>query len=382
MKKNYTQCLFVLIISILFGCNDNKVKRTELESVKVVNETTLEKGIKRPVLVDKPEGIQTPKSMVWIPGGEFMQGAVSQDKMAMEHEKPSHKVAVDGFFMDIHEVTNAEFEKFINATGYITVAERAIDWEEMKKQVPEGTPKPHDSIMQPGSLTFKKAKSTVPNLYDFSQWWKWTIGANWKHPNGPGSSIKGKEDYPVVHISYEDALAYCNWAGRRLPTEAEWEYAARGKNKNHIHAWGDDVSAINKKANTWEGEFPVSNTKKDGYERRAPVKSYPPNDYGLYDMAGNVWEWTSDWYNGDYYKEMSSANTIVRNPVGASTPYTPSNPYAKEKVIKGGSFLCNASYCASYRVSARMATSMDSSLEHLGFRTIADAEMLREQDEN
>jgi formylglycine-generating enzyme required for sulfatase activity len=297
----------------------------------------------------------------------------------MNHEKPAIDVMVDGFFMDATEVTNAQFADFVKATGYVSVAEKGIDWEELKKQVPAGTVKPHDSILQPGSLTFKKSKSSVPNLYDFSQWWNWTIGANWKHPNGPESNIKGKENYPVVQVSYEDALAYCNWANRRLPTEAEWELASRAGSYGTIYNWGDDVSVLAKKANTWEGEFPVANTKADGFELRAPVKSYPPNAYGLYDMAGNVWEWTSDWYNTNYYKETKAKNMVLVNPAGAESPFTPNNQLARERVIKGGSFLCSESYCASYRVSARMGSSMDSSLEHTGFRTVATVDILNKE---
>lgn len=313
---------------------------------------------------------KSPEGMVWIPGGDFMQGAVPNDRMAMPHEKPSHKVHVDGFFMDIHEVTNAEYAKFVEETGYVTVAEREIDWEEMKKQLPQGTEKPHDSILRPGSLMFKKAKSSVANLYDYTQWWEWKIGANWKHPGGPGSNIEGKENHPVVHIAYEDALAYCQWAGRRLPTEAEWEYAARAGKTDNKFFWGDDISQLSSHANSWEGEFPVENTMEDGFERTAPVMNYPKNDFGLYDMAGNVWEWTSDWYNTNYYEELASNRGAAQNPKGATTAFNSSNPYAKEKVIKGGSFLCSASYCASYRISARMATSPDSGMEHLGFRTV------------
>jgi len=311
-----------------------------------------------------------PQEMVWIPGGEFVQGAAASDKMAMAHERPNHKVSVDGFFMDIHEVTNAQFSKFVEETGYVTVAEREIDWKEMKKQLPEGTPKPHDSILKPGSLVFKKTKSSVPNLYDYSQWWEWSIGASWKHPNGPQSNIEGKANHPVVHIAYEDAQAYCKWTGRRLPTEAEWEYAARGGLDDAIFFWGNDVNQLSSHANSWEGEFPVENTKADGFEERAPVMHYPKNGFGLYDMAGNVWEWTQDWYNTNYYKELADKNEVVQNPKGDSKAFNSSNPYAEEKVIKGGSFLCSASYCASYRISARMATSPDSGMEHLGFRTV------------
>lgn len=320
-----------------------------------------------------------PEGMVWIPAGTFEQGAVPQDKIAMQHEKPSHTVTLDGFFMDITEVTNAQFSKFVKETGYVTIAERAIDWEVMKTQLPEGTPKPADSILQPGSLLFKKSKTTVPNLYDFSQWWEWRIGANWKHPQGPDSSIEGKDNYPVTHISYEDAQAYCKWANRRLPTEAEWEYAARANKNGTIYFWGDDVSELSKKANSWEGEFPVTNTLADGYERAAPVKSYPPNDFGLFDMAGNVWELTNDWYNIDYYGELAALKTPAINPQGATKAYNPNNPYLAEKVIRGGSFLCSASYCASYRVSSRMGSSMDSASEHVGFRTVATPEMVVEK---
>ncbi len=359
-------CIVTVFLSI--KCKDAKTNTKEVKAT--VLEEKEEINISEVLLKDMPDGTIVPEGMVWINGAEFLQGAVPQDKGTMEHEKPAHKVAVNGFFMSITEVTNDQFAKFVKETNYITVAERAIDWEDMKKQLPEGTPKPHDSILQPGALIFKKAKSSLPNLYDFSQWWKWTIGANWKHPNGPKSSIKGKGNYPVVQIAYEDALAYCEWEGTRLPTEAEWELAARGENVESIYFWGDDTSNLNKKANTWEGEFPIKNTLQDGYELRAPVKSYPPNSYGLYDMAGNVWEWTSDWYNTNYYKEQSAANTTIYNPQGASTSYVPNNPYAKEKVLKGGSFLCSESYCASYRVSARMGSSLDSSLEHLGFRTV------------
>lgn len=371
--------LFFFVVGLFMQCKDAKKTNTvKLEDSKPEKQIEKLKTLAE-IVKDQPADLKTPKGMVWIPGGKFAQGAVAQDKMAMSHESPNFPVAVDGFFMDITEVTNAQFAKFVKETGYETVAERELDWEEMKKQLPAGTPKPHDSIMQPGSLTFKKAKSSVPNLFDISQWWSWTIGANWKKPNGSGSSIKGLDDYPVVHIAYEDALAYCEWAGRRLPTEAEWELAARGKNLNAIFTWGDDSDVLAKKVNSWEGEFPVSNTKADGYEARAKVKSYPANENGLYDMAGNVWEWTSDWYNTNYYKELAAQGSELHNPPGASSAFNERDPYAKEKIMKGGSFLCNASYCASYRISARMATSLDSSLEHLGFRTVATPSMLENQ---
>ncbi|WP_422860770.1 formylglycine-generating enzyme family protein [Flagellimonas sp. S174] len=366
--------VIVVLVCSISSCKERDDKKNQTKNPVKSEESDLG-NLDSSLIVEIPKGIKVPKGMVWVPGGIFKQGAAPQDKMAMQHEKPSHQVAVDGFFMDITEVTNAQFKKFVDQTGYITVAEREIDWEEMKKQLPANTPKPHDSIMQPGSLVFRKAKSSLPNLYDFSQWWEWKIGANWKHPEGPKSSIKGKDDHPVVHIAYEDALTYCEWAGKRLPTEAEWEHAARGSNHDAIFFWGNDFYQLNSHANTWEGEFPVENTEKDGFERTAPVGSYLPNQFGLYDMAGNVWEWTTDWFNTKYYSELGKKG-LVRNPIGADVPYNPSIPLAREKVIKGGSFLCSESYCASYRISARMATSKDSGAEHLGFRTVKDLKML------
>ena len=309
--------------------------------------------------------------MVWISGGIYDMGASDGDRMALPHEKPKHTVKVDGFYMDETEVTNAQFSKFIEATNYITTAERPVDWELIKQQLPPGTPKPHDSLLLPGSLLFKKTKESVPNLYDFSQWWRWTTGANWKQPEGKGSSINEKDNHPVVHLSFEDAMAYCNWAGRRLPTEAEWEFAARGGKRDKIYFWGDLTDKLSSYVNSWEGEFPVDNTQADGFEKSAPVKTYPPNGYGLYEISGNVWEWTSDWYSSQYY-QYCKENSITNNPKGPKEAFNPSNPYVDERVIRGGSFLCNASYCASYRVSSRMATDPNTSLEHLGFRTVID----------
>ena len=317
------------------------------------------------------EQISQIPGMVWISGGIYDMGASDGDRMALPHEKPKHTVKVDGFYMDETEVTNAQFSRFIEATNYITTAERPVDWELIKQQLPPGTPKPHDSLLLPGSLLFKKTKESVPNLYDFSQWWRWTNGANWKQPEGKGSSIDGKDNHPVVHVSYEDAMAYCHWAGRRLPTEAEWEFAARGGKRDKIYFWGDLTDKLSSYVNSWEGEFPVDNTQADGFEKSAPVKTYPPNGYGLYEISGNVWEWTSDWYSSQYY-QYCKENSITNNPKGPNEAFNPSNPYVDERVIRGGSFLCNASYCASYRVSSRMATDPNTSLEHLGFRTVID----------
>lgn len=329
------------------------------------------------LLKEQPNDIATPEGMVWVKGKTFLQGAKEGDPYAMPREQPAHEVTVDGFFMDLTEVTNAQFKAFVDATDYMTVAERPIDWEEMKKELPEGTPKPADSILQPGSLIFNKNVDAVANMNNYTQWWTWKIGANWKHPEGPKSTIKGKDLYPVVHIAYEDALAYCQWANRRLPTEAEWESAAQGEGTQDVYTWGNDPAQINTSANTWQGTFPVKNESVDGFELIAPVKSFPPNSIGLYDMLGNVWELTDDWFDIRYYKRLDTANPLV-NPQGAETSYSPDNPYQKEHIIKGGSFLCHASYCASFRISARMGTSLDSGSDHVGFRTVATVEMLEE----
>ncbi len=368
------KCLILSGSILALSCQENKLdQKSKSEEVAIgtsaVDLETLE------LIKEVPENITTPEGMVWIPGDKFIQGAQESDGMAMDHEKPAHPVAVDGFFMDEAEVTNAQFQNFIDETGYATIAEREIVWEEMKKQLPFNTPKPHDSILQPGSLIFKKTEESVTNLYDYSQWWEWKIGASWRHPYGPGSTIEGKEQFPVVHIALEDALAYCQWAGRRLPTEAEWELAAKGGQLNSRFSWGNDETKLAEMANTWEGEFPMNNLKEDGYENKAPVKSYPPNPYGLYDMAGNVWEWTQDWYNVNFYQEALKRG-VVKNPEGAEEPFNRTYPQMLQKVIKGGSFLCNASYCASFRISARMANSTDSAQEHLGFRTVASINML------
>lgn len=316
-----------------------------------------------------------PKNMIWVESKTFLMGAKPTDKSAMKREKPAHKVTVDGFYIDATEVTNKQFRAFVKATKYITVAERKIDWEDLKKQVPAGTPKPHDSILQPGSLVFNKNVNAVVNMQNYSQWWTWKIGANWKHPYGSGTTIEGKDNFPVVHIALEDALAYCKWANRRLPTEAEWESAAQGTYSEAIFTWGDNTKILDANANTWQGDFPTKNEPKDGFEFISPVKSYPANSIGLFDMAGNVWELTSDFFNVNYYQDLDISKPIL-NPNGAYKSYSPSNPYQVEYVIKGGSFLCHESYCSSFRISAKMGVTIDSGSDHMGFRTVATPEML------
>ncbi|WP_233268799.1 formylglycine-generating enzyme family protein [Mucilaginibacter lacusdianchii] len=314
----------------------------------------------------KPNVLATHAGMQWIPGGSYQMGG--DNHQAMEDEYPKHTVKVYGFWMDKTEVTNAQFTRFVKATGYITTAEKKVDWEELKKQLPPGTPKLPDSELAPASLVFKATKTPV-NLADYSQWWEWKQGANWRHPQGPGSSINGKDNYPVVQVSWQDAAAYCKWAGKRLPTEAEWEWAARGKLRNNIYPWGNEpVNAGKLKANIWQGQFPYHNTIQDGYYRLAPIASFQANGYGLYDMAGNVWEWCQDYYNAGYYKQTSA-----NNPQGPLKSYDPEEPYAVKRVIRGGSFLCNDSYCSGFRVSRRMKSTEDSGMEHLGFRCVASA---------
>ena len=345
-KKN----IFLLIIYVLFiGCKDVSDK-------KILN-------------------ISAPEGMVWVSSKSFTKGGKAGDNYAMEREFPSHEVYVDGFFIDITEVTNKQFKKFVQETGYITIAEREIKWDEIKKNLPPNTPKPADSVLQPGSLIFNKEIKEVGNMGDYFQWWKWKIGANWKQPLGPGSTITNMDDFPVVHVAYEDALAYCKWAGRRLPTEAEWESAAQGNFDDAIFSWGNELSLLNQNANTWQGDFPIENTFLDKHESIAVVKSYPPNSIGVYDMIGNVWEITSDLFNINHYKELD-LNESIKNPKGASSCYNPSNPYELQYIMKGGSFLCHDSYCASYRISSRMGVSIGSASDHMGFRTVATLEML------
>lgn len=305
--------------------------------------------------------------MIWVAGNSYAMGAT--DNEGRPDEYPQHTVTVAGFWIDATEVTNAQFRRFVDATGYITTAEKKPDWEEIKKQLPPGTPKPAEDVLVASSLVFTPPVHPVP-LDDASQWWSWKKGADWKHPQGAGSSIKGKDNYPVVHISWYDAAAYAKWAGKRLPTEAEWEYAARGGPQQTIYPWGnEDIEAGKPKANTWQGSFPDKNTGWDQFKTLAPVKSFAPNTAGLYDMAGNVWEWCSDWYDVNWYTAQKNTNPI--NPYGPAQSNDPMEPTVPKKVVRGGSFMCNASYCKGYRVTARMKTSPDTGLEHTGFRCVS-----------
>ncbi len=358
----------LLIYVIICGCNGSTDSQTAaMEDSMISCESNLparfSTGVDTTITITRQ---QDTTGMVWIEGGSFTMGAT--DKEGRNDESPAHIVTIAGFWMDATEVTNAQFQRFVDATGYITTAEKKPDWEEIKKQLPVGTPKPDESILVAASLVFTPPSHAV-SIQDVSQWWTWAQGANWRHPQGQGSSIAGKENYPVVHISWYDAMAYCKWAGKRLPTEAEWEYAARGGGQAAKYPWGNEDPEKGKpKANTWQGHFPDKNTAWDNYDRSAPVKSFAPNAYGLYDMAGNVWEWCSDWYHPDYYQQSSGAN----NPQGSPQGYDPMEPTVPKKVVRGGSFLCHASYCKGYRVTSRMKTSPDTGLEHTGFRCVKE----------
>ena len=313
--------------------------------------------------------IKNPDGMVWIPAGTFSMGG--DNDQARQDEFPKHAVKLNGFFMDVTEVTNAQFAKFVAATGYVTTAEKDINWEDLKKQLPSDTPKPEPETLKAASLVFVPTSGEV-SLQDYSQWWSWSHGANWNHPKGKDSDIVGKENLPVVHISWDDANAYCKWAGKRLPTEAEWEYAARGGLTKNVYAWGNEkVDEGKMHCNYFQGNFPYKNEGSDGFMGSASVKSFTPNGYGLYDMGGNVWEWCADNYNNTYFDSFKRIK-VAFNPKGPLKSYDPDEPLVAKKVMRGGSFLCNESYCSGYRVSARMKSSADSSMEHLGFRCVSN----------
>lgn len=327
----------------------------------------------------KPAG--PPPGMTFIPGGAFRMGSDAPDAYA--NEKPAHQVEVAPFYIDTVPVTNAEFAKFVEATGYKTIAERPVDWEEMKKQVPPGTPKPADEVLQPGSLVFRPTAGPV-DLRDMSRWWYWTHGASWRHPEGPESNIEGRESHPVVHIAWDDAKAYADWAGKRLPTEAEWEFAARGGLDGKRYAWGDEERPGGRfMVNRWTGQFPYNNDKEDGFVGTSPVGSFPANGYGLSDMGGNVWNWCSDLYRADTFAERAGNAKACCDPRGPESvegeravpgdPSPPLVPGVVRHVMKGGSYLCHPDYCESYRPSARRGNDAQTSSNHVGFRCAKDA---------
>ena len=296
-----------------------------------------------------------PKDMVWIPGGDFLMG--SSD--FYPEERPVHRVAVDGFWMDEHPVTVAEFRRFVKATAHVTWAELAPD--------PRDYPDADQELMVPGSLVFHPTSGPV-DLSDYRNWWSWIPGAEWRHPEGPESTLHGRERHPVTHVAYSDAEAYAAWMGKQLPTEAEWEFAARGGLEGRVFTWGDEFAPTGKMmANTWQGEFPWQNLDLDGYERTSPVKSFPPNGYGLFDMAGNVWEWTSDFFTPRHPSQTGRPCCMPTNP-RVNSPET--SQHIARRVTKGGSHLCAPNYCLRYRPAARQGEAVDTSTSHIGFRCI------------
>lgn len=306
------------------------------------------------------------KNMVWIPGGTFTMGS---DKHYPE-EAPAHKVTVNGFWMDQYNVTNENFKKFTDETGYITVAERPLNAEDY--------PGASLEVLVPGSLVFQKAAERVDLRY-YANWWAYVPGANWRSPDGAGSSLSGRMKHPVVHVCWEDVVSYVNWCGKELPTEAEWEFAARGGLEGMEYAWGNEFKPDGKMmANSWQGEFPWQNTKEDGFEGLCHVGAFPPNGYGLYEMTGNAWEWTSDWFESKHQHDKMKTCCIPQNPKGgiAENSYDPHQPSIKipRKVLKGGSHLCAPNYCYRYRPSARSPQMIDSGASHIGFRCIVRVE--------
>lgn len=301
--------------------------------------------------------------MIWIPGGTFRMGS---DEHYIE-EAPAHRARIDGFWIDRTPVTNRQFLEFVRATNHVTFAEIAPD----PKDYPGALP----HMLRAGSLVFSPPKRPVDDLRDWGQWWTFKFGANWRRPYGPRTSLSGLNDHPVVHVAYSDALAYAKWAGKDLPTEAEWEFAARGGLDGTEFAWGDEFAPGGRQmANTWQGAFPHENLRLDGYERTSPVASFPPNGYGVYDMIGNVWEWTSDWYSPRHETDAEKACCIPTNPRGgcAETSHDAHQPDIRipRKVLKGGSHLCAPNYCRRYRPAARHPEPVDTSTSHVGFRCI------------
>lgn len=358
--------LALLLLLLASGCRDSPLadSGSSVAAANVAQETAFQ-----PTLANRahPPGVPPP-GMVWIPGGEFSMGANDPPDMddagmkATIDARPIHRVDVDGFYMDKTDVTNAQFATFVNATGYVTVAERKPRAQDFPGAPPEN--------LVAGAVVFSPPDHAVP-LNDHFQWWSYVKGANWRHPSGPTSSLRGKENYPVVQIAYEDAEAYAKWAGKRLPTEAEWEFAARGGLAGKRFVWGDEFRPNGKwMANTHQGHFPDKDTGEDGFAGISPVAYYPPNPYGLYDMAGNVWQWTSDWYRPDYYGELLAMGRVARNPQGPASSFDPSEPGQPKKVHRGGSYLCTDQYCSRYILGTRAKGEISTGTNHLGFRCV------------
>ena len=337
------------------------ISRSDLKKAAIQQGETEAKSGEPPVIDQSAPPGAAPEGMVWIPAGEFSMGT---DEAGFPDTQPVHRVALKGIWMDKTEVTNAQFTKFVQATGYVTVAEKRPD--------PADYPGVPPEKLVAGSIVFTPPKEAVP-LNNYMQWWAYVAGANWRHPEGLQSDIKGREQHPVVHIAYDDALAYAKWAGKRLPTEAEFEWAARGGLDRKKYAWGDDFKPDGKfRANSFQGNFPNKNTGEDGFMASAPVGSFEANAFGLFDVAGNVWEWCSDWYRDDYYKTLAEQGPLAKDPKGPATSNDPAEPGMPKRVTKGGSFLCTDQYCARYMPGGRGKEAPDTGTNHLGFRLVRD----------
>ena len=360
---NYSKCLIASALSLL---------SIQAEAASCCDATPARFSAQQTEIID---------GMVWIPAGTFTMGGTVRDFMhewpyfarSRDDERPLHSVTLSGFWISETPVTNRQFKAFVDATDYITTAEKAPKLEDILPLLPPGTPPPPKEALTPASLVFNPPDQSVP-LHNPLAWWQWESGANWRQPEGPGSSIEDRWDHPVVHVSYFDACAYAEWKGMSLPTEAQWEYAARGGNHQEAFIWGNKpVSESAPNINIWQGAFPNDNTLADGYFSTSPVKTFPANNYGLYDMAGNVWEWVADWYHINAYAQRADANEPVVNPQGPTESYDPQEPHLAKRVIRGGSFLCNDAYCSGYRPAARMKNSPDTSSNHMGFRIVKNS---------
>jgi sulfatase modifying factor 1 len=333
------------LIILINSCNSDQA---HIVQSKPINNTSL---------LDSLAGDTTSTKMIWIKAGSFKMGSADP---AFTDARPIHQVSLKGFWIDEHEVTNAEFARFVKATGYITIAQRPLDPGDFP-----GVPKEKLVI---GSAVFSPPTGEV-SLDDPLQWWKYVAGANWLQPFGPSNRATAKANDPVVQVCYEDAIAYAQWAGKRLPTEAEWEYAALGGNSANTYYWGNELKPSGKwSANIFQGQFPNRNTREDGFDFIAPVKSFPPNPYGLYDMEGNVWEWCNDFYRPDYYQFSPALD-----PKGPPDSYDPEEPRLVKRVQRGGSFLCSDQYCIRYKAGSRGKGEIKSASNNLGFRCVKDS---------
>jgi formylglycine-generating enzyme len=325
-----------------------------------------------PVITSAPG--TTPPGMVWIPGGTFRMGNPTSATDGKPDEAPVHTVTLDGFWMDETEVTNAQYAAFVEATGHVTTAEKPPTLDSVRDSPRFAEAKILPEFNHPGSICYQEPPAELDPTKDAYNWWQYKVGANWRHPEGPESTIDTRLEHPVVHLSWSDCVAYANWAGKELPTEAQWEYAARAGREGDDFPWGKDRNPDGKwLCNIWQGDFPYTNTGGDGFRTTAPVKTFPPNAFGLYDLSGNVWEWCADWYRPDTYELAARRGQAVRNPEGPGDSFDPNEPDLPKKVQRGGSFMCSETYCTGYRVSARMKGDLDSGAFHTGFRCVKRA---------